>query len=77
MLDACADSGKGVLIKKALASGHLDRLAGDPDNRAQDPVAASLQFVLGHPATTAAVIGTITPTHLRRNVEAARRALAR
>ena len=76
LLDACAASGKGVLIKKALASGHLERLPGDADTRGQDPVTASMAFVLGHPATTAAVIGTITPEHLRSNVEAARRALA-
>ena len=75
LLDACADCGKGVLIKKALASGHLDRLPGGGSG-GEDPVAASMKFVLSHPATTAAVIGTITPRHLRSNVEAARRALA-
>ena len=76
VLDACADSGKGVLIKKALASGHLDSLPGGANNTEADPVAASMELVLGHPATTAAVVGTITPGHLRNNVDAALRALA-
>jgi aryl-alcohol dehydrogenase-like predicted oxidoreductase len=76
LLDACAESGKGVLIKKALASGHLDRLPDDANPPGEDPVVTSMKFVLGHPGTTAAVIGTITPEHLRSNVEAAHRALA-
>lgn len=71
LLDACSDQGKGVLIKKALASGHLDSLSEQGD-----PVLASMKFVLGHAATTAAIIGTITPDHLRSNVAAARQALA-
>jgi len=70
LLDRCAERSKGVLIKKALASGHLDSLS-----KGEDAVLASLKCVLGHPATTSAVIGTITPAHLRSNIEAARLAL--
>lgn len=69
VLDSCAALGKGALIKKALASGHLA-------DGVDDPVQASMDLVFGHPGSTAAIIGTITPAHLRANVEAARRALA-
>jgi aryl-alcohol dehydrogenase-like predicted oxidoreductase len=68
VLDACARLGKGALIKKALASGHLD--ADYPD-----PVQASMDLVFNHPGTSAAIVGTITPAHLQANVEAVRRAL--
>ena len=66
VLDACANLGVGALIKKALASGHL---AGEYP----DPVQASMDLLFAHPATSAAIIGTITPTHLQANVEAVRR----
>ena len=68
VLDACARLGTGALIKKALASGHLAE-------GATDPVQASMDLVFGHQATTAAIIGTITPAHLEVNVAAAKRAL--
>jgi len=68
VLDACAALGKGALIKKALASGHL------AENEI-DPVQASMNLIFGHPASTAAIIGTITPAHLEANVTAAKRAL--
>ncbi len=69
VLDRCAALGTGALIKKALASGHLA-------DGVEDPVQASMDLVFSHPGSTAAIIGTITPAHLRSNVEAARRALA-
>ena len=68
VLDECARLGRAALIKKAFASGHL---AGD----VQDPVRASLDLVLGHPGTTAAIIGTINPEHLASNVRTARAVL--
>lgn len=55
---------KGILIKKALASGHLHLLPGE------DPVASSLQFVLSEPGVTSIVIGTINADHLRHNAGA-------
>lgn len=53
--------GKGVLIKKALNSGHGD-------------VQSSLEFVYRQAGVSAVIIGSITPAHLRDNIEAARRA---
>jgi aryl-alcohol dehydrogenase-like predicted oxidoreductase len=48
-------SGKGVLVKKPLDSGHRS----DPS--------ASLAAVLAEPGVTCAVTGTIDPDHLRQN----------
>ncbi|WP_150299585.1 aldo/keto reductase [Pseudomonas profundi] len=64
VLDYAQKHGKGILIKKALASGHLC-LAGD------DPVTAGLRLIFEHPAVAAAIIGTINPEHLKQNVAAA------
>lgn len=69
VLDRCGQLNKGVLIKKPLASGHLD-------TNTADPVQASLDFVLGQPAVSSAVIGTLDPEHLRANAERAGRVLA-
>jgi len=66
VLDACASLGVGALLKKALASGHLAR-------QYQDPVQASMDLVFAHPATSAAIVGTITPAHLQANADAVRR----
>ena len=54
VLNTCAELGKGAIIKKALASGHLMQ-------DCEDPIQASMDLVLGHPGTGAAIIGTITP----------------
>ena len=69
VLDACVAHHTGVLLKKVLASGHLAEAGSDP-------LQASMDLALGHPGTSAAIIGTINPAHLRANVEAARRTLA-
>lgn len=59
VIASAADAGKGILIKKALASGHLDKLKVD------NPVAASLQFVLAEPGVSSLILGTANPAHLR------------
>ncbi|MGD9659635.1 MAG: aldo/keto reductase [Porticoccaceae bacterium] len=61
VIDYCHQHQKGVLIKKALASGHL----------ASTPAGDSLQMIFKHPGVTSAIIGTINPDHLRANVAAA------
>ena len=66
VIDRCQALGRGVLIKKALASGHLVG-AGD------DPVAESLAMIFAHPGVSSAIVGTINPDHLAAN---AARALA-
>lgn len=64
VLDFALSHNKGILIKKALASGHLC-LDGS------DPVREGLSLVLSHPAVASAIVGTINPQHLRDNVAAA------
>lgn len=55
---------KGVLIKKAFASGHLNKISQE------DPIRASLQFIFAEPGVTSVVVGTINPKHLQENVNA-------
>lgn len=65
VLDYAARHGKGILVKKALASGHAALREG------QDPIQASFELVLRHPGVSAAIVGTINPQHLAANVAAA------
>jgi len=61
---------KGILIKKALQSGHL------PDAAQPDSLQAALQFVYAEPGVGSAVIGTLDKDHLRKNVTGVERILA-
>ncbi|MGO0308176.1 aldo/keto reductase [Endozoicomonas acroporae] len=63
VLDYALEHGKGIFIKKALASGHAC-LSG------QDPVLESMKLVFSHSAVSSAIVGTINPAHMRQNVEA-------
>lgn len=56
VLAHAAKTGKGILIKKALGSGHIN------------PATSPLAFALDHPGVTSAIVGTINPDHLRDNV---------
>lgn len=60
VVEAAGAAGKGILVKKALASGHAADMAG------------SLAFVLGKPIVSSVVVGTLNPQHLAENVAAAR-----
>jgi aryl-alcohol dehydrogenase-like predicted oxidoreductase len=55
---------KGILIKKAFASGHLDKIPGD------NPVRTTLQFILKEPGVSSIILGTLNPKHLAENVAA-------
>ena len=57
VLAHAAKTGKGVLVKKALGSGHI-AAAANP-----------LRFVLDHPGVTSAIVGTINPDHLSQNAQ--------
>jgi aryl-alcohol dehydrogenase-like predicted oxidoreductase len=79
-IEAARARGVGVLIKKALASGHAAApgsgpAAGDAaapaSNRAQDPVATSLAFALRTPGVSSVIVGTTSPAHLAHNCDAA------
>ena len=65
VLDYAASHAKGILIKKALASGHACLTPG------ADPVRASFELLFAHPGVGAAIVGTINPQHLSDNVHTA------
>ncbi len=74
VIEECQRLNKGLLVKKAFASGHLassGHLAATGEDQ-QDPVSTSLELVLGHPGVTSAVIGSINPEHLRENLRKAK-----
>ncbi len=60
---------KGIFIKKALASGHLQKIAN------QDPIQTAMQFIFQEPGVSSVILGTLNPAHLTYNVECAQRAL--
>ncbi len=64
VIDKAAELGKGVLIKKALNSGHLS--AGGSHSAADD-----LAFSLNKQGVSSVIVGTINPGHLQANAEAA------
>lgn len=57
-LDYAASTGKGVILKKVLGSGH----AGDP--------AEAIRFGLSAPGVSSLIVGTINPAHLTANAAA-------
>ncbi|OLS61064.1 aldo/keto reductase [Pseudomonas putida] len=62
VLDYAAAHGKAILVKKALASGHVCLSPG------VDPVKASFELLFAHPGVGSAIVGTINPLHLAHNV---------
>ena len=54
---------KGVLVKKALASGHLDKFQHD------SPLHFALDFVFKEPGISSVIIGTLNPLHLQEIVD--------
>lgn len=70
VIRAAQAAGKGVLIKKGLLGGHLDRAS------AVEPVRATLELIYAEPGVSSVVVGTLNPVHLRANVAAAERTLA-
>lgn len=62
VIRAAHAAGKGVLIKKGLLSGHLDRVSEG------DPVRVSLQLIFAEPGVSSVVVGTLNPAHLQANV---------
>lgn len=75
VIDSAAHRGVGVLIKKALGSGHLKELwhktPAEFKGATEDPVEAALRFVFLRRGVSSVVLGTANPAHLRANVLAA------
>lgn len=55
---------KGVFIKKAFASGHLDKIGGP------NPILATMRLIFSTPGVSSVILGTLNPEHLRANVTA-------
>lgn len=66
VIDHALQSNKGVLIKKAFASGHAVT-----NQQPSQTAFENLQMVLRQPGVTSAICGTINPTHLAENISAA------
>ena len=82
VIDEARRRGVGVVVKKALLSGHLGELSrlapGDLEAAGGDPVEACLRFVLSGErgrGVSSVVVGTTNPGHLRHNAAAMERAL--
>lgn len=58
LIKLCEARNRGVVIKKALTSGH-----------SRDP-ASALRFVSQYPGVTSTIVGTINPVHLTDNIQA-------
>lgn len=63
VLQAAEIQNKGILIKKALASGHLTSLAE------KNPIHFALNFILMQKSVSSIIIGTINPSHLKECVD--------
>ena len=62
VLEAAAQQQRGILVKKAFASGHLDKLSSC------NPIETALQFILSQAGVSSIILGTINPQHLQENV---------
>ena len=62
VIDYAAAHGKAILVKKALASGHVCLSPG------VDPVRASFELLFAQAGVASAIVGTINPLHLAHNV---------
>ena len=68
VLDYCAATNTGVLIKKALSSGHACLADADP-------VQANLDFIYQSPAVSSVIVGSINPHHVIANAAKAMQAI--
>jgi len=76
VLDHAFQLNKGVLIKKALNSGHsIATATADQNAMGLDPIQHSMEFIFRHPAVSSVIIGSINPLHIVHNVTAAAKAL--
>lgn len=64
VIEKAATTGRGILIKKGLMSGHLHTAAH------ADPLQASYNHIFSQPGVSSLIIGTINPQHLQQNIKA-------
>ncbi|MBI3441388.1 MAG: aldo/keto reductase [Proteobacteria bacterium] len=63
VIDHAHRQGKAVLVKKGLASGHINTVGGLEQN---------IRFILETPGVTSLVFGSFTPANILANIRAAR-----
>lgn len=68
VIDEANKLNKGVLIKKALNSGHISNTGGNP-------VRDNFEFIFSKEGADSIIVGTLNPQHLASNVAAAMEAL--
>lgn len=60
---------KGILIKKAFASGHFQKMAD------ANPIQSAMDFIFQQPGVSSIILGTLNPEHLKYNVHCASQAI--
>ncbi len=79
VIDAARHRGVGILVKKALASGHaaelLAKMPVEIRTVTTDPIRAAMLFALGRAGVSSVIVGTTNPLHLRDNAAAAEMAI--
>lgn len=65
VIDYAHQLGKGIFIKKALASGHLEKIPG------ADAVKVAMDCIFQEQGVTSVIVGTLNPDHLKHNVSCA------
>lgn len=63
VIQEAARQRKGILIKKAFASGHLQQM------KSNNPVKTALDFVFAEPGVTSVIVGTINAAHLQESID--------
>lgn len=74
VIDLASQLNKGILIKKALNSGHSVQHLGAASNVAPsgaDSVRSSMEFIFARLGISSVIIGSINPNHLRQNIQTA------
>jgi aryl-alcohol dehydrogenase-like predicted oxidoreductase len=60
---------KGILIKKAFASGHLTNLDKSQADKSQS-IEKTLEYIFQIQGVTSVIVGTINAAHLKQNIAA-------
>lgn len=69
VIESAHKNNTGILIKKALASGHISQ------QKIADPIQASMNYIFSQQGVSGIIVGTINPAHLKQNAAAAIKAL--
>jgi len=63
VIDYAYQKNAGIFIKKAFASGHLQKITGN------DPIQTAIDFILKEKGVTSIILGTLNKKHLEHNVQ--------